>query len=95
MAVTIVTREDIARADALSVGKYLVSDRICRTPDGRLVREDQCLDGGTLLYRPGMEIPLEEARAAGLIPEVAVTPTAAPNPTTAAPAKASREKDGK
>lgn len=85
MGVAIVTRADIARADALAAGKHLVTERIFRSSEGRLVSEDQCVNGGTLLYRPGMEIPLEEARAVGLIPEVQATPVAEPNPTPVTP----------
>ncbi len=77
MAVTVRTLKDEEQraAESLAAGKYLVTERLCRTTGGQLVSEDRCVDGGHLAYTPGMEIPLAEARANGLIPEVALTPS--------------------
>lgn len=81
--VTINTASDEAlkRAEALGRGKYLVTERLALTRDGRVVREDQCTDGGSLLYRAGDEIPLEEARARGIAAEEMAPSSAEPAPT--------------
>jgi hypothetical protein len=67
------------REEALGRGRYLVTERLALTRDGRVLPEDKCVDGGSLLYRIGDEIPLEEARARGIAPaEVKVAAAAAP-----------------
>lgn len=61
---------------ALSRGRVLVTERIIRTRDGRIVREDEPGVRGNLLYRVGDEVPVDEARKLGLIAEVPAAPTA-------------------
>jgi hypothetical protein len=96
VAVTIRTRKDEeARAEQLlAMGKFLVTERLCRPADGGpLVTEDKCLDGGSLVYLPGMEIPIAEARAVGLAPEVELAAAApASSEMTLTPAAAPRGK---
>ena len=62
-------QQEARRAEALSRGRYLVTERLCRTHDGRVVPEDQCTEGGSLLFTAGTEIPLEEAQRYGLVAE--------------------------
>jgi hypothetical protein len=95
--VTVRTRRDEeARAEQLlAMGKFLVTERLCRPADGGpLVTEDKCLGGGNLVYLPGMEIPIAEARAVGLAPEVELAAAAAPasSEMTLTPAAAPRGK---
>lgn len=68
--VTIIRTAEAAKrqADALAAGKYIVTERLVRDRETGKVGPE-ATTSGSLIYTPGMEIPLEEARACGLVSE--------------------------
>lgn len=62
--------EQQKQEEALARGRYVLTERLVRTRDGVVVPEAQASEGGTFLGPIGLEMPLEEARRLGIVPEI-------------------------